>query len=189
MRSVPLMRSGVAYITVGVASLRDSEKILSDDEKFRRGAEMPKMRFLWDSGATQTTILKKRLIDDLGYTEAYIQKNKIRITEEEKPTLADGTKADLYKLPATRMSIGGHELQIDYIYTSDTLTNLSLLLGMNVLQHFKFTFDFDSIDEGAEHGRMFYEFRRSRVKPFTKLGEPFAYQLNTSSVAGAAHER
>jgi hypothetical protein len=147
---------------------------------------MPKLPFLWDTGATRTTIPKQCLIDDLGYTEAYIAKNRIVIPDSEKPTLADGTKADVYKLPATRMNIGGYELQPEFVLTSDTIKNLSLLLGMDVLQYFRFTYDFDAVDLDAPHGRLFYELRSSRVRPYTKLGEPFAYQFDASLVAEAS---
>jgi hypothetical protein len=167
----------VALISIGVATLHGNEKPPGIDEKAIGGAAMPALQFVWDTGSTQTTIPIKTLVDDLGYTDEYIMKNKILLSENEKPLLADGTRADMYKLPATRMNIGDYEIQTDYILTSDTIKNLSLLLGMNVLQHFKFTFDFDAIDEEAEYGRLFYELRSSRIKPYTKMGEPFAYRL------------
>jgi predicted aspartyl protease len=182
MNSVALSRAGLAYVSVNVASLRINESDLNSDEKLRRGAEMAQFQFLCDTGATRTTILKQRLIDKLGYTEEYIADNKIILPDNEKLTLADGTMADIYKLPATRMTIGDYELQPEYIFTSDTIKNLRLLLGMDILRYFKFTFDFDAVDEGAPHGRMFYELRDSRVKPYTEMGEPFAYRLSESSL-------
>jgi hypothetical protein len=164
MKYVPLQRSGIAFIYVSVSS--------------SNGLAMVNLRFLWDTGATQTTIPKSTLIDELGYTEDYIIKHKIPLQDKEKPLLADGTRPDLYKIPAMRMNIGGYELQSDYIYTSDTISNLSLLLGFNILRNFKFTFDIDASDEDAPHGKLFYELRKSCAVPFSKLNESFAHQLN-----------
>jgi hypothetical protein len=177
MNFVALSRSGVAQIFVGVATLRDSESDLNAEEKLRGGVVMKRLGFIWDTGATQTTIAKKTLMGELGYTEEYIAKSKVLLPDNEKPLLADGTKADLYKIPATRMNIGDYELELDYILTSDTINNLNSLLGMSALQYFKFTYDFDAINEEAEYGRLFYELRSSRIKPYSKMGEPFAYRL------------
>ena len=63
------------------------------------------------------------------------------------------------------------------ILTSDAF-ELNFLLGLDILRYFKFLYDFDEVDEDAPYGRMFYEFRDSQRKPFTKLGESFAYQLD-----------
>jgi hypothetical protein len=185
MKSVPLFITGVAYIPVAIASLRVGEDELNAEERLRRGVDMPKFYFLWDTGATQTTIPKQTLIDELGYTEKYIAENKILIPDDEKPVLADGTKADVYKLPATRMNIGGHELipKPNYIFTSDTINNLSLLLGTNIMRYFKFTFDFDALDSAAPYGRMFYEFRSNCTEPYTEIDEPFAYRLGATQTA------
>jgi hypothetical protein len=114
----------------------------------------------------------------MGYTEEYIAKHKILLQDNEKPLLADGIRSDLYKIPAMRMHISGYELQSDYIYTSDTIKNLSLILGFNILRNFKFTFDIDATDKDAPHGRLFYELRKSCIVPFSKLDEPFAHKLN-----------
>jgi len=167
MKSIPLINSGAAYIFIGMAAL-DSEN-------------MPTLRFLVDTGATRTTIPKSILIDTLGYTDDYIQNNKIILPEKDLPSLADGKKADVYGIAAPRINIGGHELQPDYILTSDTLTTLSFLLGLDILRYFKIIYDFDAIDENAPHGRMFYEFRDSCFVPYTKMGDHFAYKLSGSS--------
>ena len=166
MKSIALMRSGVAIMSASVANFD--------------GTEMSVLKFIVDTGATRTTIPKRTLVDELGYSEEYINKNKILLPERGKPLMADGKRADVYKLKAPRINIGGHELQPDYILTSDVVLSLNLLLGLDVLSYFNFNFNFDSIDEDASHGRMFYEFRQSRFKPFTKLDEPFAYKLSNS---------
>jgi len=166
MKSVPLLHNGVASLFVGMAALD--------------GASMPQRRFLVDTGATKTTIPKAVLVNALGYTEEYIRRNKIILAETEKPYMANGKRADVYKLKAPRINIGGHELQPDFILTSDVITSLNLLLGLDILRYFKFTFDFDSIDDDAPYGRMFYEFRANCFEPFTKLGDPFAFSLSSS---------
>jgi hypothetical protein len=139
---------------------------------------MKKLLFLWDTGATCTTMPKDALINELGYTEKHISEKKVLLPDGEKPLMADGKRADVYLLPITRMNIGGHEIQPDYIMTSDTITTLRLLLGFNILGYFKFTFDLDAVDADALYGRMFYEFRQSRMKPYTKMGETFAYKMD-----------
>ena len=68
MKSVPLINSGAAYILVGMAA--------------QNGADMPTVRFLVDTGATRTTIPKSMLIDTLGYTDEYIQANKLNNLKE-----------------------------------------------------------------------------------------------------------
>ncbi|MDR2728607.1 MAG: retroviral-like aspartic protease family protein [Chitinispirillales bacterium] len=142
------------------------------------GSAMKALPFIVDTGATTTTINKNWLLADLGYTESWIQKNKIIIPESEKPKMANGKRADVYKVPILRINIGGHELQPrDCILSSDTV-ELSYLLGLDIMRYFKFFFDFDAIDVDAPHGRMFYEFRNSCSEPFTALGEPFAHKLN-----------
>ena len=166
MKSVPLSRSGAAYISIGIAA--------------HNGVEMPTLKFLVDTGATRTTIPKDALLSELGYTDEYIKSNMVTLPDSGKPFLADGKRADVYKVKAPRVNIGGHELQPDYILTSDAITSLNLLLGLDVLRYFKFTFDFDAKDEDAPYGRMFYEFRANCFEPFTKLGDPFAFSLSSS---------
>ena len=166
MKSIPLLKTGVANIFISMAMLD--------------GLEMPVLKFLVDTGATRTTIPKETLVEELGYTEDYIQNSKVFLSDDEKPTMANGSKADVYKVKAQRMNIGGHEIQPEYILTSDTITSLSLLLGLDILRNFKFIYDFDAIDDDAPHGRMFYEFREACITPFTKLGESFAYKISDS---------
>jgi len=178
MNSVELKRSGVAIIPVAVATLAAAA-----DDTFTAlgGSTMRTLYFLVDTGATRTTIPKRILKDRLGFSEEWIQGNKILISERDRPILADKTRADAYKIPITRINISGHEIKHnDYILTSDTV-EFNLLLGLDILSYFKFTFDFDAKDAGARYGRMFYEFRESRRALFTKLDEPFAYQLGDSS--------
>jgi len=164
MKSIPLLKTGVANIFLGMAMLD--------------GLEMPVLKFLVDTGATRTTIPKETLVEELGYTEEYIKNNKVFLSDDEKPTMANGSKANVYKVKAQRINIGGHEIQPDYILTSDTITSLNLLLGLDILRYFKFTYDFDAIDADAPYGRMFYEFRESCIEPYRKMGDHFAYNLD-----------
>ena len=176
MNSIELKRSGVAVMPVAVATLSDT----TGEASSLGGVSMRTLQFLVDTGATRTTIPKKTLKDRLGFTEEWIQRNKVLMSEKDRPILADKTRADAYKIPITRINISGHEIQHDdYILTSDTV-EFNLLLGLDILSYFKFTFDFDAKDAYARHGRMFYEFRESRKAFFVKLEEPFAYQLGES---------
>jgi len=145
MNSIALMRTGIANISIGMATLD--------------GIEMPMVKFLADTGATRTTIPKKVLVDELGYTDEYIQNNKVLLSDADKPTMANGSKADVYKVKAPRINIGGHELQPDYFLTSDTISSLNLLLGLDILRFFRFTYDFDAIDENALSGSKPYACR------------------------------
>jgi len=163
MKSIALLHNGVSKITIAMAALD--------------GAAMPQRKFLVDTGATRTTIPKNILTNELKYTEEYISNNKKLLPENEKPLMANGQRADVYQVKAPRINIGGHEMQPDYILTSDTITSLTLLLGLDILRYFKFTYDFDAINEDAPHGRMFYEFRKSCINPFKKLGDSFAFNL------------
>ena len=116
MKSIPLINSGAAYIFVGMAAYND--------------VDMPTFRFLVDTGATRTTMPKNILKDMLGYSEDYIQSNKVVLPEKDKPYLADGNRADVYRIPAPRVNISGHELQLGFILTSDTISTLHFLLGL-----------------------------------------------------------
>ncbi|MCL2198646.1 MAG: retroviral-like aspartic protease family protein [Defluviitaleaceae bacterium] len=162
MKAIPLERSGVAYIYIALAHTN--------------GKTMPKFPFLVDTGATRTTIPKETLIKELGYTEDFINTNKLILSEKEKPIMANGERADVYKLPGMRLNIGGYEIQHDFILSSDTI-NLSLLLGLDVLNYFKFTFDFDSTDSACPYGKMFYALREKMKKSYSNLQKPFAHKL------------
>ena len=166
MNSTALYRSGAAYVPVGIATLD--------------GMHMPKLLFLVDTGATKTTIPKATLVKHLGYTDAWIQRNKVIVPYNEKPIMANGKRADVYRVPLTRINIGGHEIQHDNCILSSDTISLSFLLGLDILSYFKFYFDFDAIDNNAKYGRMFYEFRGSCRTDYTELGKPFAYQLEDS---------
>ena len=163
MISIPLLQTGVANLYVALTAID--------------GVTMPKRRFLVDTGATRTTIPKTVLVNALSYAEEDIERNKIFLPEDKKPKMADGKTVDVYGIKAPRINISGHEIQSDYFLTSDTVESLNLLLGLDILRYFKFIFDFDAIDESAPHGRMFFEFRKSRFDEYTKLGEPFAHRL------------
>jgi len=164
MKSIPLLRTGAAFISVSMAAFD--------------GVTMPNWKFLVDTGASGTTVPKNFLINMLGYTEEYIQDNKLVLPDDKKPLMANGKRIDLYKVKAPRINISGHEIQPDYILTSDSVKTLNYLLGLDILQYFKFTYDFDAIGDDAPHGQMFFEFRESRILPFTKLGDTFSYKLS-----------
>ena len=108
MNSIPLQKSGLSFIPVGVAAMG--------------GLEMPVFWFLADTGATRTTIPKSKIIERLGYTESWIQSNKIILPDGSKPKMANNKKADVYEIPSMRISIGGIELQPERnLLTSDTM--------------------------------------------------------------------
>ena len=165
MNFIPLRRSYAAHGQVNIAHTD--------------GKTMHKLLFLVDTGATHTTIPRTLLENDLGYTSKYINDNKILLPENERPLMENGERADVYKIPINRINIGGHEIHLQYVLSSDTV-NLISLLGLDVLSYFKFTFDFDDIDTYAPYGKMLYEFRESRRVDFTKMGEPFAYKLGSA---------
>jgi len=127
---------------------------------------MPNWKFLVDTGASGTTVPKSFLINMLGYTEDYIQGNKVILPDDKKPLMADGKRIDLYKIKAPRINISGHEIQPDHLLTSDSVKTLNYLLGLDILQYFKFTYDFDAISDDAPHGQC-----------FMNLGSPAYYRL------------
>lgn len=90
MRYIILRENGAAYKNIFVAPLG--------------GKIMERFPFLLDPGATRTTI-NKSLLTKLGYTEDWISKNKIILSDDEKPLLADGSKLDAYGIPAMRLTI------------------------------------------------------------------------------------
>ncbi|MCL2087510.1 MAG: retroviral-like aspartic protease family protein [Oscillospiraceae bacterium] len=164
MNYIPLQKTGAAFIEVAIATIN--------------GDKMSYKSFLVDTGATVTTIPKSVLIEELGYTEGFIKKNKVTIPDNEKPLMANGQRADLYKIEATRMNIDGYELKVDSILTSDSIKNLALLLGLDILKNFTFAFNFDWVNEDTPYGRMLYELRKSVVKPFENLNKNFIFHLD-----------
>jgi len=84
MKSIPLLRTGAAFIFVSMAAFD--------------GVTMPNWKFLVDTGASGTTVPKSFLINMLGYTEEYIQDNKVILPDDKKPLMADGKRIDLYNL-------------------------------------------------------------------------------------------
>ena len=162
MRPIPLTENGAAFVTLHIAPL-DGRKMVSQ-------------RFLLDTGATQTSIPKKFLVSALGYTEEYVQANRVLLPEKLQPTMANGERADVYKIPIPRLNIGGYEIQHDFIISSDSV-DLSFLLGLDLLSYFKFTFDFDAISKDTPYGSVFLEFRKGRRRDFSKMGGAFAHEL------------
>jgi len=162
MIPVKLLPNGTAFVSIHIAPLG--------------GREMATHTFLLDTGATRTTIPKYFLLDSLGYTEEYIQANRVLLPEKSQPLMANGERADVYRIPITRLNIGGHEIQHDYVLSSDKV-GLSFLLGLDLLSYFKFIFDFDAISEYTPHGSVFLEFRKARRQDFSKMGGAFAHEL------------
>jgi len=107
---------------------------------------------------------------ELGYTEEWIQQNKIIIPKESQPTLADGLKLDAYGIPAMRMTIDEHEiLHNDYFLTSDHAPGLGFLLGADILSYFDVFFKYSE-------RKVYYEFRSDRKAVPSNLGDSFAYE-------------
>ncbi|MCL2015511.1 MAG: retroviral-like aspartic protease family protein, partial [Defluviitaleaceae bacterium] len=96
MKPVALDKRNMAYVEVHIAPLD--------------GRKMATTPFLLDTGATWTSLPKKFLLDNLGYTEDYIQAHRILLPKESQPKMANGERADVYKIPITRINIGGHEI-------------------------------------------------------------------------------
>ena len=164
MKPIKLRADGAAFVDVHIAPLD--------------GRQMETEPFLLDTGATSTSIPKSFLVERLGYTEDYIQTHRILLPKESQPKMANGERADVYKIPITRINIGGHEIQHDYVISSDSV-KLSFLLGLDLLSYFKFTFDFDAVSEYTPYGSVLFEFRKARKQDFSKVGGAFAHELTT----------
>ena len=157
MRYIHLKENGAGYTNVFVAPLS--------------GKIMEKTPFLLDPGATRTTI-NKTLLTGLGYTDEWLQKNKILLAEEEKPFLADGSRLDAYGVPAMRLTIAEHEIFHDgYFLTSDNAPKLSFLLGVDILSYFDISFKYSE-------WRVYYEFRKDKILLPPLQGENFAFEAN-----------
>jgi hypothetical protein len=155
VKSVKLVENGAAYKNVFVAPLD--------------GKTMERIPFLIDPGATRTTINKK-LLTKLGYTDEWIMKNKIVLSDDEKPQLADGSKLDAYGIPAMRLTIDEHEIFHDgYFLTSDNAPKLSFLLGVDILSYFDVFFKYSE-------WRVYYQFRNDKTTIPPGQGENFAYE-------------
>jgi len=163
MKPIRIRANGTAYVAVHIAPLD--------------GRQMATQSFLLDTGATRTTIPKVFLVDKLGYTEEYIQANRELLPEEEQPTMANGERADVYRIPIPRLNIGGHEIQHDYVLSSDKV-GLNFLLGLDLLSYFNFAFNFDAKSEHTPYGSVFFEFRTAKKQDFSKMGGAFAHELN-----------
>ena len=159
MNFVKLQPNGVARVSVYAAKL---------DNK-----GMQDISFLIDTGATRTTLNKSILLDFMGYTEEWLQKNRIVLAENLKPKLADGRTLNAYGIPAMELTIGAHVIRHnDYFLTADDAPGLGFLLGTDILSYFDLFFKFSEI-------RMYYEFRKDRVKHQINPGDSFAYGLNS----------
>ena len=135
------------------------------------GKKMQRVPFLFDTGATRTSI-NKIVPPTLGYTDEWISKNKVILSLEEKPTLADGRKLDAYGIPALKLTIGMHEIHhTDYFLTSDAAPKLGFLLGADILSYFDVFFKYSE-------RRTYYGFRKDRVLQQAKPGDTFAYNVN-----------
>jgi hypothetical protein len=157
MKHVKLKENGAGYEDVFVAPLS--------------GKIMVRTPFLLDPGATRTTI-NKTLLTTLGYGEEWLQKNKIVLTEEEKPFLADGSRLDAYGVPSMRLTIAEHEIFHDgYFLTSDNAPKLSFLLGVDILSYFDINFKYSE-------WRVYYEFRKDRTYVPPISGRNFAYETS-----------
>jgi len=157
-----MLPNGAARITTHLAPMKDA-----------KNQTMIGLQFLVDTGATRTTI-NRDLLPKLGYENAWIKKNKILLSEEQKPTLADGRKLDAFGIPAIPLTIDGYVIHHDeYFLTADNAPALSFLLGADILSYFDVYFKYSE-------RRVYYEFRIDCIVPFTQWGKPFAYKLETS---------
>jgi len=166
MKYVRMLSSGAARITTYVAPMEQ-----------RANQTMSALQFLMDTGATRT-VINKWLLNKLGYDDCWIEKNKIILTEEQKPTLADGRKLDAFGIPAMRLTIDEHEiLHNDYFLSAYNAPNLSFLLGADILSYFDIIFKYSE-------WRVYYEFRKDRLTQPSKTGASFAHkaELGRSNV-------
>ena len=166
MSYVELKESGAAYVPVNIAHVN--------------GRKMPAFDFMVDTGATRTMIPQYALMDYLGFTEDYILKNRQIVPPKNSPKMANGEPMNVYRIPITRINIFEHEIQHNYVLSSDT-ANVSYLLGLDILKYFNFAFNFDAISDDAPFGKMFLEFRKSRQQDFSNLGDSFAYRLDENN--------
>ena len=159
MKYLPILSNGIARINVGLSSFDNKHMI-----------ELP---FLLDTGATRTCINKFILIKKLGYTEDWINKNKIVFPKEKWPVMANGESLEVYGIPAIKLLIDGHEIyrnnKDEYFLTSDVAPKLSFLLGTDVLSYFDMIFKYSE-------KKVYYEFRQDRIKLQEKPGDSFAYK-------------
>ena len=113
-------------------------------------------------------------LSHLGYTDEWIWQNKIILSPDEQPILADGSRLNAYGIPAMRLTIGGHEILHDsYFLTSDVAPTLGFLLGSDILSYFDIFFKYSE-------WRTYYEFRKDRILIPKEGGRPFAYQSQES---------
>jgi len=87
VRYADLLVNGAAYVLIDFADLE--------------GKDMHGFMFLVDTGAIRTTIPKKHLMEILGYSEEYIQSNKIVLTQNQIPTKAKYGKM-IYEIRETK---------------------------------------------------------------------------------------
>ena len=158
MRYLPILSNGTARVTVNLSTLD--------------GFRMIELPFLLDTGATRTSINKSFLVKRLGYTDNWLQANRIVIPEDKWPVIANGEKLEVYGIPAMRLVIDGHEIfrgeHDGYFLTSDVAPKLSFLLGTDILSYFDIFFKYSE-------SRVYYEFRQDRVSLQEKPGDSYAY--------------
>ena len=114
------------------------------------------------------------LIKQLGYTEDWLQKNKIVLPKNKWPVMANGESLEVYGVPAMRLLIDGHEIyrqsKDEYFLSSDVAPKLSFLLGTDILSYFDINFKYSE-------NRVYYEFRQDRIKLQEEPGDSFAYEV------------
>ena len=157
MHSFEMRPNGAAYIKVNFAAL-DGKRMVSKS-------------FMFDTGATRTTI-PMNLLTSMGYTREWLTKNKIIIPKDKQPLMADGRRLNAYGIPAMRLMISGHEiLHNGYFLTSDEATNLGFLLGADILSYFDIFFKYSE-------WRVYFEFRKEMLHPAENPGDAFAYSMH-----------
>ena len=116
--------------------------------------ELKKLQFTVDTGATVSVIPLNILEDSLGYHKAWISANK---SGKRVPKSAQKREIQLVRLPPVLTKLGGmFAPEPTYFYTSLD-EDLSVLLGMDILSRFTFTFNPAAVDKGAKFGKFFIE--------------------------------
>ena len=116
-------------------------------------------------------MINEWLLHKLGYDGTWIDANKISLSEKQKPVLADGRRLDAFGVPPMRLTIDEYEILHDsYFISAHNAPNLSFLLGADILSYFDITFKYSE-------WKVYYEFRKDRVKQTLNVGEPFAHSV------------
>lgn len=135
------------------------------------------MMFLADTGSIIFTIPKILLINALDYDEDWLEDNRILLPESKKPRHAGAGVLDVYMIPEMLLNISGHGIKLTYIHTSDTIKELPLLLGRDLMRFFDWSFNF-------VEGYFEYEFNPKAVILPSGTNKPYAYGVEKTHSFG-----